>query len=127
MPRLEWKYGFVTHNKIVDLQHKYFVELINRLYDELEQSREQQYQKRLLDELSHYARFHFTSEENIFLKHYPEKFAKHKILHDTLLVDLTKHIDDFNNNKLAAHDILHFVMKWFATHTITEDVQDFIK
>ena len=127
MPRLEWKYGFETHNKIIDLQHRNFVELINRLFDELEQTDNKQYQKRLLDELVQYARFHFTSEENIFLKLKPEKFERHKVLHDTLLAELVDRVDGLRNEKVEAKDILVFVMQWFATHTITEDVHDFLE
>ncbi|MBF0339813.1 MAG: hemerythrin family protein [Magnetococcales bacterium] len=126
MPRFEWKYGYQTNNKIVDLQHKYFLELMNRLYDELSGSADQAYQARLLDELFYYARFHFTSEENIFLRHLPHKFERHKRLHDHLLETLQGKISDLREEKIEPAAIVQFVVEWFFTHTITEDVQDLL-
>ncbi|MBF0191067.1 MAG: hypothetical protein HQL99_07940 [Magnetococcales bacterium] len=126
MPRFEWKYGYETHNKIVDLQHKYFLELMNRLYDELAASRDKNYQIRLLDELLYYARFHFTSEENILLKHLPHKLDRHKVLHDFLIHALQAKIESVKEDRIQAEEIILFVIEWFFTHTITEDVTDFL-
>ncbi|MBF0271580.1 MAG: hemerythrin domain-containing protein [Magnetococcales bacterium] len=126
MPRFEWKYGYETHNKIVDLQHKSFLELMNRLYDELATSKEKNYQVRLLDELKYYARFHFTSEENILFRYLPHKLDRHRVLHDFLIHALESKIESVKNDLIQAEEIILFVIEWFFTHTITEDVTDFL-
>ncbi|NGZ07446.1 MAG: hypothetical protein G8237_13945 [Magnetococcales bacterium] len=126
MPRFDWRYGYETHNKIVDLQHKYFIELMNRLYDELATTSDKKYQERLLDELISYAKFHFISEENILLKHLPQKFNHQKELHEILLQDLLIKIESMKLGNDKPEDIIHFVVEWFFTHTITEDVTDFL-
>ncbi|MBF0262852.1 MAG: hemerythrin domain-containing protein [Magnetococcales bacterium] len=126
MPRFDWQYGYQTNNKIIDLQHKYFLELMNRLHDELSANADPVYQERLLNELIAYAKFHFLSEENILLKHLPRRFAHQQRLHEVLLGDLQSKIAGMKTGQTTATEIVLFVVEWFFTHTITEDVTDFL-
>ncbi|MBF0417149.1 MAG: hemerythrin family protein [Magnetococcales bacterium] len=126
MPRFDWQYGYQTNNKIVDLQHKYFLELMNRLYDELGTSTDPVYQERLLDELIAYARFHFISEENILLKYLPRRFDHQKGFHEVLLRELQSKVTSMKAGQITATEIVYFVVEWFFTHTVTEDVTDFL-
>ncbi|MBF0165421.1 MAG: hemerythrin domain-containing protein [Magnetococcales bacterium] len=126
MPRFDWQYGYQTNNKIIDLQHKYFLELMNRLHDELGANADPVYQERLLNELIAYAKFHFLSEENILLKHLPRRFAHQQRLHEVLLGDLQSKIAGMKTGQTTATEIVLFVVEWFFTHTITEDVTDFL-
>jgi len=62
---LEWESNFETGNKNVDLQHRYFVDLINRVGKNFKETDDASYTQNLISELRKYADFHFTSEENI--------------------------------------------------------------
>lgn len=126
MPRFDWKYGYETNNKTVDLQHKYFLDLMNRLYDELAETSDKIYQERLLDEIICYAKFHFISEENILLKHLPENFERQKRLHEILINELSSKIQSMRSGDLHPREIVQFVVEWFYMHTITEDLTDFL-
>lgn len=126
MPVMDWKKGFETGIPDVDIQHKLFVALINRLHDEVAETDNQNRQVRLLDELKSYARFHFISEENIFIKIHPDRFKKHKGLHDELLKELERRVEQIIMGQTSAKDVLQFVIEWFTNHTTTEDALDFI-
>ena len=62
---LEWESDFETGNEDVDLQHRYFLDLINRIRKSFSESNDIAYKEKLIIELRKYADFHFTSEENI--------------------------------------------------------------
>jgi hemerythrin len=56
----------------IDVQHHYFANLINPLGKHLLKPGDLDYKKSLVNELNAYARFHFTSEENLMkLEGYP--------------------------------------------------------
>ncbi|MDH3799827.1 MAG: hypothetical protein OET18_03795 [Desulfobacterales bacterium] len=62
---LEWQSDFETGNEYVDLQHRYFVDLIKRVSINVSETNDAAYKEKLINELRKYADFHFTSEENI--------------------------------------------------------------
>ncbi|MBF0370671.1 MAG: bacteriohemerythrin [Magnetococcales bacterium] len=126
MKRVEWRSGFETGNKEVDLQHKYFVGLINRLKAELGKTQDRAYETRLLEELAAYARFHFISEENIISQLHPHRLSHHNTLHNTLLEEVSQRVAQFQKGLVTADEIVQFVVEWFVTHTISEDVKIFL-
>lgn len=121
---LHWGNQYLTGVKEIDLQHHYFMELINRIGTELEDTEDHSYRERLMNELCKYAAFHFVSEENLMIKMgYPES-KQHALLHLELL------------DKLSAHRILDspetfidFLLDWFLHHTVEQDrkIGDFLK
>jgi hemerythrin len=48
MTPLHWSIRFETGNETVDLQHRYFVDLVNRLAVELQASDDRAYRARIL-------------------------------------------------------------------------------
>ena len=63
--QIEWESDFETGNEDVDLQHRYFLDLINRIKKNFEETKDVDHKGKLIIELKKYADFHFTSEENI--------------------------------------------------------------
>ena len=113
---LQWTPEYETGIREIDLQHQYFMTLINRIAEEIEHSKDIEYRKRLLDELSKYASFHFLSEENIMFKiGYPDR-RPHYLLHRELL-------DKLSTARLheVEEKIVGFLHDWFQCHTLTED------
>ncbi|MDP2169527.1 MAG: hemerythrin domain-containing protein [Rhodocyclaceae bacterium] len=113
---LHWTSDYETGIEEIDLQHHYFMTLINRIEDEIQQSTDLAYHKRLLDELCKYASFHFISEENIMHKlGYPER-QQHYLLHRNLLDKLSWALVQHSEEKFIG-----FLHDWFLHHTVTED------
>lgn len=112
---LEWKKDFDTGVEEIDLQHRYFLHLINRVeadFRNLDLSAEAK--RRLLMELVKYSEFHFTSEENLMARYgYPE-IEQHRLLHTDLLDNLSAMLD-------SSEQLIPFVHEWFLHHTVEED------
>ena len=114
--KLRWGHKFETGVKEIDLQHHYFMELINRIAVELKQPSPEKYRKRLLYELYKYAEFHFISEENLLLKYNFPEYDQHSQLHHELIEKLSSH--SFLD---TSDEFLGFLMDWFLHHTVSED------
>lgn len=122
----KWARDYTTGNESVDLQHQYFAKLINRICADLHASNDTKYKKRLLDELVKYARFHFTSEENIAYSLGLEGLGRHHERHHELLDEIDTHIDDLLIGKYSTDDFVNFLVEWFYGHTVYEDTRFFL-
>ncbi len=123
---LEWESDFETGNEYVDLQHRYFVDLINRVGTNFRETDDAVYKKKLISELRKYADFHFTSEENIATSCNLPEVSGHHQRHSELLEEFNHHAEDLNKGLKTVDEFLRFLTDWFMGHTIYED-QKFFK
>jgi hemerythrin len=120
---LEWQHDFELGIRVIDDQHRYFVDLINRLSDELLVTQHADYQAALMSELKAYARFHFISEENqMLLAGYPA-LGEHRGHHHDLIDRLSARIVRFESSHTSetAAAVIDFLIEWFTHHTVHED------
>jgi hemerythrin len=118
IPTLRWQAAYDTAIEEIDLQHRYFLALINRLNGELQDCRDAGYRLRLFDEIARYAAFHFVSEENLMIKFGYPALERHQELHRGLLDQLSWRM------RAASHEtLLEFLLEWFIHHTVEEDRQ----
>lgn len=127
MTPLQWSSRFETGNETIDLQHRYFIDLVNRLAAELQASEDPAYRARLLQELHAYARFHFLSEENVISRVAPVALEQHRVLHEQLLSTLGSHLQKTADRPDELDDVMGFVGKWLIEHTLHEDRRTFGK
>lgn len=123
IPTLSWKADYDCGILEIDLQHRYFMQLINRLSMELHSTTDPRYHARLLEEISKYAQFHFISEENLMIKFgYPD-FEAHRQRHIALLNELSW------RSQQNEDDLLEFLVQWFINHTVEHDhlIGDFVR
>ncbi len=106
---LEWQSDFETGNKYVDLQHRYFLDLINRIGINFRQAKDVAYKEKLIIELRKYADFHFTSEENIATSCNLPAVSSHHQRHLELLEEFNHHAEDFNKGLKTADEFLGFL------------------
>ncbi|MDJ0984457.1 MAG: hemerythrin family protein [Desulfobacterales bacterium] len=118
---IEWESNFETGNDIVDAQHRYFVDLINRVAINFRETDDGAYKDRLVSELRKYADFHFTSEENIATSYRLTGIAGHHQRHVELLEEFNHHAADLKNGQLTVDSFLDFLTDWFIGHTVYED------
>ncbi|MBF0621003.1 MAG: hemerythrin family protein [Magnetococcales bacterium] len=121
MMTFHWKKQFEVGRQEIDLQHHYFVELINRIETTLSTTDDPDRRQRLMMELYKYAEFHFLSEENIALSLNLPNVVQHHELHKELLEQIEHHIADVMAGLMSADAMINFLMEWFAGHTIHED------
>jgi hemerythrin len=113
---LHWKAAYDTGVEEIDLQHRYFLALINRLRIELDGCDDATYRRRLLDELARYAAFHFISEENLMLKFGYPGYEQQRRLHLELIDQLSWRMQSPSHG-----DLFDFLIGWFVHHTVEED------
>lgn len=121
---LHWKSGYDTEVEEIDLQHRYFMSLINRLHAELATTTDAEYRRKLFDELTKYASFHFVSEENLMIKFgYPDHDLHHA-LHRHLIDELS-----WRSQSKSQGELFDFLVRWFIEHTVQEDQRfgDYVK
>ena len=123
---LQWQLDFETGNEYVDLQHRYFVDLINRVAINLRETNDVAYKEKLIIELRKYADFHFTSEENIATSCNLTGVNSHHQRHLELIEEFNHHAEELNQDLKTVDEFLGFLTDWFIGHTIYED-QKFFK
>jgi hemerythrin len=118
---LEWQSDYETGNEYVDLQHRYFVDLIKRVGINFSETNDAAYKEKLILELRKYADFHFTSEENIATSCNLQGVSSHHQRHLELLEEFNHHAEDLNKGSKKADEFLEFLTDWLIGHTIYED------
>ena len=126
--KLEWQLDYETGNEYVDLQHRYFLDLITRIRKNFEETNDAGYKEKLISELRKYVDFHFTSEENIARSDcLPEVLHSHHQRHLELLEEFNQYAEDLVNGLKTINKFLGFLTDWFIGHTIYEDQKLFPK
>ena len=118
---IEWQETFETGNEEIDLQHHYFINLINRIHKELNKTANVEHQERLLNELLKYAEFHFASEENIAFGLKSKGLKRHKERHRELFEETKRHINQLKKGEMTVDEFILYLYSWFVGHTIHED------
>ena len=118
---IKWESDFETGNEYVDLQHRYFVDLINRVGKNFKETDDDAYKKNLVNELRKYADFHFTSEENIATAFKRPGVRSHHQRHAELLEEFNEKAEKLNQGLKTVDQFLDFLTEWFMGHTIYED------
>ena len=118
---LEWEPDFEAGNENVDLQHRYFVDLINRVRINFRETDDAAYKEKLISELRKYADFHFTSEENIATSCNLPGVSAHHHRHQELLEEFNHLAEDLNKGQKTVEEFLSFLTDWLIGHTVYED------
>lgn len=118
--RIVWGSAYEIGIEEIDLQHHYFVALINRLRDELG-SDDPEYRARLIQELDAYAKFHFISEENLMYRVGYPGLEAHALQHFALIDALSVKQVQFGQGETSVDEIIDFLGDWFVGHTRGED------
>ena len=113
---IPWDERYETHVEEIDLQHKYFLRLVNRLAGELLTTHDEKYSSLLVSELYRYASFHFLSEENLMFKLGYPHLERHRLLHIQVLDKLFS-----SGTSKSPKELIEFLVEWFTTHTVKED------
>ena len=120
MSYFQWSSKYQLGHRDIDDQHHVFFDLIARIEHELKTTDDIAYEIKLLEELYHYAQFHFHSEENIYEKMELDGLDEHRLEHKKLLSDVEQEIYNFMRTRDHKH-LIDFIGHWLTNHTLTED------
>jgi len=117
---LKWKRKLSVGIEPLDLQHRYFIGLLNRISEELD-GPDKEYQSRLIDELYKFAQLHFEGEENYMYQiGYPD-LEKHRQEHLKLLETLHGQMGQYLTDIIAGEEIISYLSEWFGRHLAQDD------
>jgi hemerythrin len=121
-----WKKDYELGMEKIDGEHKMLFEIANKGYELLEnQYYLDKYDKivSILSELSDYAKFHFSEEEEYLKSIGYKKLFTHKIQHDYFIEKVNSvnlALIDSNQDK-AILSILDFIVNWIQEHILEMD------
>ena len=120
---LEWREQLSVGNDVIDSDHKYLIEIINRVEEGLK-THDRQGLGTALDHLEQYAKSHFDAEEKIgSAAGYPDVQHLHES-HAALIADLNQMKLDFAGQwtpELGEH-FSALLRGWLINHVIKEDL-----
>ena len=129
---IRWDPKFLLGIPLIDEQHKHLVELCNKLYTEVMESRAKygnenntKWQNTLvgtLKECVNYVTTHFSNEEKIMKVVGYERFSEHKNRHDEFTKKVLETAKGFNSMDFSdAIKFCKFLYEWILSHIAHED------
>ena len=124
--KLEWSSKHSVNVKEIDEQHKYFIGLINEMFEDLERREVEEVVDDTLNQVAAYAQFHFATEEKRMAQCGYKGIEEQKAAHAQLLRPLAELLDE---RKVTLdiyayyYDLLDFLTEWLLNHLQTENTQ----
>jgi len=121
---LEWNIALNTGDESLDNQHRYLVDLLNKLGEAITEGHGSDSLARILGALRFYAGWHFGKEENCFETYHCPAAEKNKKAHAVFIEKFDKYHDEFNrlggSNELAL--LIHEeISDWIINHILIVD------
>ncbi len=114
---MPWNESFINGVSEFDNQHKYLVELVNKLYKGMKLGHSNDAVGRILAELIDYTSSHFVCEEKLMSENQYPDYDNHVKIHQELVAKVV----DFQNKFQAGEatvslDLLEFLKDWLIDH-----------
>jgi hemerythrin len=111
---IAWQDRYSVGVKTLDDQHKQILDIINVLFDAVQERPDKEIVKTTLDRLVRYTMTHFRDEEELMQSHgYPD-LARHKLLHETMRQKTLAMQEQANLT--MDKDLLRFLKEWWVNH-----------
>ena len=106
----------------IDNQHKKLVELLNTLFDAMQDGRSREVLGKILNELASYTVMHFKNEEKYFEKFGFEDEVDHIAAHESFVSKVSKFKAEFDSgNATISQDLLRYLKDWITKHINVSD------
>lgn len=122
METVTWVSDFEIGVKSIDEQHKRLVDMLNTLGKAIGESHGKDAIMGIVEEMKHYAVYHFqTEEEAMAAKSYPKR-SQHKQEHDTFIEQVLEAADALESGgKITPGEVWTFLRNWLAEHILESD------
>ncbi len=114
---MPWNESFINGVSEFDDQHKYLVELVNKLYKGMKLGHGNEDVGRTLDELIGYTTSHFACEEKLMAENQYPDYDSHVKSHKELVAKVVGFQKEFNaGDATVSLDLLEFLKDWVIGH-----------
>lgn len=122
MALLEWSDNYSVQVNKLDNQHKKIVSLINELHSAMREAHGKEVMGKILNELTDYTVFHFSSEEKIMKDNNYPGYISHKAEHDKLTTQVKELVNNLKAGKnVLSQEVLFFLKDWLLNHIAVLD------
>lgn len=124
MTLLTWKPEYSVGIEAVDFEHREMIELLNGLYDELEDKSDPDAIEQFLGDIHATISAHFALEERVMQRSGYSEFEAHKDDHEELLDQIRDLMDTFILDSESGIALLQErLSNWFSVHFSTFDAR----
>jgi hemerythrin len=114
---IKWKDEYSVGIKEIDDQHRYFLGLLNDLFNAVSENKSRQELQGLFQKLSDYAEKHFATEEKYFDEFNYEGATEHKLKHQEMRDEIKKIKNQEVGNEIDFYgNIVYFLLSWLEDH-----------
>lgn len=119
---IKWEDFFSVNSDILDEQHKQLFELVNKLYDAINNKKDHLILSQIVNALFDYSKYHLETEEAMMEKAFFPELSTHKKYHKFFItqVELFK-VKITEGKEEISFTILEFAADWLRTHVLGED------
>lgn len=118
MKFIEWTKSLEIGIKEIDDQHKELIKLINNTYN----LKKQINVAKILNELTSFARTHFSTEERYFNEWKYPNTTEHMLEHEKLILKVLRFNQLYTKNKqIDLKEFLEFLKDWLENHLKKHD------
>lgn len=121
MAFMEWNDSFCTGISEFDNHHKKMVELVNKLYEAINDDTKDYSATEALKSLVLYTKAHFASEEQMMKLYDYQHYTLHKMEHNGLLLQLADTQKDLANGTASTVNVMPFLKNWLILHIMGDD------
>lgn len=122
MMSVKWDPIYSVHVRVIDEQHKRFVEVLSQLDDAVREGRVQDELDGIFLELIAYTKVHFSTEEMYFDKFGYEDAAEHKRYHASFIETLERYRSQQQTDpKTLSIALVEYLHDWLAEHVVKAD------
>lgn len=114
---IKWKDAYSVGIQSIDKDHKKLLGMINQLQTAVHYTTDDAMIDIILDDLLDYTKYHFSREEDMLQKfNYPD-FEQHKHQHETMIAQITKHIENYRSSSSHnMNELTQYLKSWLINH-----------
>jgi len=118
----QWSDDYNVNIREIDSQHRRLFELVNELHDAMSQGQGSKLLGDILNNLLHYTKMHFSTEERYMSTYKYPGFMAHKAEHDELTKTVVDFVESYRNGKaLISIQLMNFLINWLKNHILATD------
>ena len=122
MALITWADKYSVNVNEIDEQHKKLVGFLNNLHDAMLNGKSKDMILNIIDDMSEYTVYHFSTEEKYMSEFdYPD-YSTHKKEHDEFVNKVLEYRKDYETEKVGLNfEIMNFLNRWIEKHIQISD------
>lgn len=122
MPLFQWTDELSVGVQSMDKEHKYLVDLINRLHDAMAQGKAKDVSGSILSELVRYTQTHFTHEEDLMTRTAYPQLSVQKLQHSQFVKKVQEMQNQLAQGTMTLSlEMMNFLKNWLKEHIMKMD------